>query len=168
MIAIAAIILAALIAGCSAVIIKHFAFEEHNGNQIIISADPDGGRKRITELYYIPELPEGYELVTEMTLDMCENKMHMVYYSCTEQGKSGSLTFTQYTYDICEVHYSNKYNSIEEVSFGDNYGYCVEYTKGASKTLLWDNGEYVFELCSGMEKEELIRLAESLKYTDVS
>lgn len=168
MIAIAAIILAALIAGCSAGIISHFAFEHHNDNSIIIHADPDIGKQRITELYYIPELPEGFKLVTEMTLDMCEYKMHTVYYRCTEQGKEGSITFTQSTYDICEVHYSNKYNYIEEVSFGDNTGYCVEYTKGGSKTLLWDNGEYVFELSSGMKKEELIRLAESMKYTDVS
>lgn len=51
--------------------------------------------------------------------------------------------------------------SMEDVMVGDKYGVFMTWER--TTHLVWDNGDYVFEIVSRLPKEEVIKLAKTAK-----
>lgn len=154
------IILLAVISGCTAVIISRFKNTVYEDNTLLQAEDFTMGKEFIEELYYFPVIPDGYEYDSELTAEMCAGKMHVISYS----DEVRLLVLTQSTHDIYETHYNTEYNDFEDIVIKSHTGLYLVSPNGNVGTVVWDNGDYIFEIEATLTKEELIRLAESLEY----
>lgn len=115
-----------------------------------------GYPETIEEEYYISELPEGFEEIEFGSSD----KALSVYYS---NDFGDYILFTQETKAEYETHYDNRMNN-KNITYNYQDYIIIEYE--SEITIIWDNGHYVFEIVSNLDKEVLIDLYNSTKIKD--
>lgn len=108
----------------------------------------------IEEEYYISELPDGFE---EMDKGKTDNSIDISYFRNDEY-----VFFTQYTKTAYEQTYDNERSEFNEYMDSDGKQYMV-ITNKSGITYIWDNGRYIFEVTSNLDKEYVLKLCKSTK-----
>lgn len=156
------IILLTIITGCAAIIISRFVIMEHDNNTQLRAGDFSGGKEAIEEIYYISALPEGFVCVDEVTPEMSGGVEHWITYYNDDNIMIELLQSTKESYD---AHYSTEENGLENIVINGHTAIYIDYGGNTySGTVVWDNGDYVFEISGFLPKNKLIELAESVKF----
>lgn len=160
------LIFLAMIAGAVSVFrIAGFSGTVNNGIIHLFTTSDDSAPSVIEKRYDLKELPEDYKFF-ERTGDEGEEWLQRVYIN---RQNNTRITFNQKTKAMFAAHYPNTENRIfEEVDINGNKGYLWRDSHDrygyTMKTLVWDNGEYIFELHGEVPEKMLINLAKSAKY----
>lgn len=126
-----------------------------NHNVVTTESRTDRGYPTtIKEEYYISELPEGFE---EMGKGITDNSVDISYFRNDEY-----VFFTQYTKTAYEQNYDNEHSEFNEYTDSDGKQYIV-ITNKSGITYIWDNGRYIFEITSNLDKEYALKLCKSTK-----
>ncbi len=118
------------------------------------SGTDKGYPTNIEEEYYISELPDGFE---EMDKGKTDNSIDISYFRNDEY-----VFFTQYTKTAYEQTYDNERSEFNEYMDSDGKQYMV-ITNKSGITYIWDNGRYIFEVTSNLDKEYVLKLCKSTK-----
>ena len=108
--------------------------------------------KTIEKIYAPTYIPEGFELVDEMVDDLG-------VYDEYQKNKN----YIQFSQEVSEAHVAIDSEDMnrEEVTV---QGYQGQLNSKKGKTILiWATGEYVFTLSSDLDKEEVVKIAESIR-----
>lgn len=157
--AIIVIILAALTVTAAAVTIT-FLRREHRDNTELFAANIEGAPTILEEVYHITAVPEGYECTT--------NNISKVDHTQIYTYKDTYVTFMFYQCVKSEYnkHYDNERGNLKETKLG-NYP-AILYIDDSEKDeiislIVWDNGDYIFELVGCFSENDLRTLAESVQ-----
>ena len=127
--------------------IKHI-FSDHN---VVTTEDGKdvGYPQTIEEEYYISELPTGFE---ETNKGRTDNSFDIAYFRNDEY-----IFFTQYTKAAYEQTYDNEHSEFNEYIDSDGKQYML-ITNKSETTYIWDNGRYIFEITSNLDKKDALKL----------
>lgn len=153
-----AILLAVMAVTTAAVLLlRGFIAQEHEDNTQLFAENIAGAPTTIEEVYYIPELPEGYLLVKQWDANL------LVYSMYRDSSSENVLTFDQYVKTEFDTHYDN--NAMHPVTIGEYNGIYIDYSNNEQliSCVIWDNGDYIFQLEGFLSKDEIITIAESVK-----
>lgn len=135
---------------------KNFYGTVYNDNTHLFAVDTENCPATIEYEYYLPELPEGFEMVKH------DDSLSFYVYTLYENGLSGQIiTLTQHTKNEFNSHYNTEHHDFEEIKINGHSGLCINFSD--SSIVIWDNGDYILELDGNLPKNELIFLAESTK-----
>lgn len=151
---IAAIFLALLDATGSASYIKTFVMREHKDNTQLFAFDVQGAPEFIEQLYCLYDLPEGYKEIERFTNDY---SLNIIY-----QNSNGTdLVFYQDVKCYYNRHYNTEGYVLEEINIGEHSGLYIDWSDENTNygSIIWANGEYVFEIIGNLTKNELLNLA---------
>lgn len=106
-------------------------------------------------IYIVPEIPEGYEIVTEQ-----EEKGY--FYVEYKNEADEVIYFSQSTMSESRVMgMDNETGELNETLVNGNQGY--EWSNGKFHSLTWSNGIYLFDLAGICEIDQLYKIAESIR-----
>lgn len=150
------VIFLAVLAGCSAIIyyLGGFKADVHTDNTQLFPIDLTDCPQSIEEMYYLSELPSGFELLQESVSDI---SVFTVYVNSSEE----TITLHQSIKTAFETHYNTENYKLEEILIDEHIGIGLERRKGY--IVAWDNGDYILEVSSNLPKSETINLAKSAK-----
>ncbi len=152
------ILLAAMaITAAAILLLKGFIAKENKDNTQLFAENLAGTPTTIEEVYYIPELPKGYELVEYHNIDL-------FVYSMYADGNTGNvITFNQHVKTAFDTHYDN--NTMYPVMINEHDGVYIDNStdKQIMSCVIWDSDDYIMELEGTLSKEEIVVLAESVK-----
>ena len=156
---IAAIIVALLLSSMSVGAVRELVanfFVSHFSNHDKLIANKEEGTypTKLEKLYELPYIPEGYELADESVLD----KSATYIYS----NENNFIAFEQWTKGHFSENIDNEFTTQSTEVYNGQEFYVNEHKDG-SYTFIWDNGEYIFDLCAYLPKETMIDLCTSLK-----
>lgn len=163
---VALLIFLALIAGAVSVFrIAGFSGTVNDGIIHLFTTNDATAPSVIEKRYDLTKLPEDFKFY-ERAGDEGEEWLHRVYINRSDNTR---LTFNQKTKAMFAAHYPDTENrKFEEVDINGNKGYLWrdgnDIYGHTMKTLVWDNGEYIFELHGEISKNMLLNLARSAKY----
>lgn len=127
-------------------------FSDHD--EISYNNDSDSYPETIEEEYVISNIPEGFEL-TEHHEN--ENMVASVYlnedkYIMLEQTvKYGFI-----------LNHDNEYSTAENYTDENGQEYIIRITDTADIAVLWDNGEYIFQIYSNLDKDSVLDLCKNV------
>ncbi len=151
------ILLAAMaITAAAILLLKGFIAKENKDNTQLFAENIAGAPTTIEEVYYIPELPEGYERGECAVIDACACTMYF-----DENGDF--IILDQYVKSEYDMHHDN--NSAFSVVIGEHNGVYIDNSTDQQtiSCVIWDNGDYIIQLEGVLEKEDIIALAKSVK-----
>ena len=128
-------------------------FSDHR--EVSIESGTDSGySKMIEEEYYISELPEGFEQTEYSKTDTGIVSMYKL--------DNGFVLFEQTVKCHYKEYYDNERSEFNEYidSNGDKY---MIVSNNFDTTYIWDNGQYIFEITSNLDKEFILKLCKSTK-----
>lgn len=160
LIAVLVIILAMLGITAGAEAIRGFNRKVHPDNTELLTANAEYYPKTIENVYYLPEIPEGYELYE------VESSVFRIYTAYINYDTNRCFTFKQNVKDEYRTHFDNEYQTYEELEIKGHYALYINNSdsEGNSGIIVWDNEDYILQISGNFSKEELIILAKSAKY----
>lgn len=108
----------------------------------------------IDEEYHISSLPNGFK---QVDYDKMKNSIIITYFKDDDY-----IFFEQYTKDAYLSNYDNEQSTFESYKDENGQEYLVHNTDH-DHTFIWDNGKYIFEICSNLDKQSVLELCESTK-----
>lgn len=156
--AIIVIILAALTVTAAAVTIT-FLRREHEDNTQLFAANIEGAPTVLEDIYVLTALPIEYECTTDNLM----LEMHTSIFTHKITGKT--VMFTQTVKSEFYAHYNTEGYEFQEISVNDHDGLYIDFAYDGieSGLIVWDNGDYIFDIDGDLSKDELIHLAETIK-----
>ena len=151
------ILLAAMaITAAAILLLKGFIAKENKDNTQLFAENLAGAPTTIEEVYYIPELPEGYEYADAITETIYSCRLYF-----NENGYY--INLDQFVKVKFDMHYDN--NLMTSIKVGEHDGVYIDHSTNdlVISRVIWDNGDYILQLEGMMPKDELIDLAESAK-----
>lgn len=157
MIFLLSIILALFAITAAALSISEFNRKEHLNNTELFIADAENSPKTIEKIYCLSKTPDGYELSEQIT-DSWGSSISYI------NKENRTLTFSQSVKEDYDVHFDSEYHTLEEVVVNNHYGLYMDFsdTEHASGIIVWDDGDYIFEIFGDLSKNELLNLAKTL------
>lgn len=151
------VIFLAVLAGCTAIIycLGGFKTVVQTDNTQLFPIDLADCPQSIGEVYYLSEIPSGFELLDESVSDIS------VYTAYVNSATGQTITFYQSIKTAFSPHYNTEKNKLEEISIGEHTGIGLEGKQ--SYIAAWDNGDYILEIWADLSKSETINLAKSTK-----
>lgn len=156
------IVFLAAAAGCAAAYFMSQSFHgtvRHDYTELFV-INTDNCPPIIEEKYYLSDLLQDFELLDTDSTPFYENT------SYKNKLTGQVIAFRQWVkteYD--SSHYNTEGQDFEEIEINGHYGICLDFSpKGhISSCVIWDNGDYIFELSGDLPKNELIDLAKTAK-----
>lgn len=93
----------------------------------------------------------------QVDYDKMENSIIITYFKDDDY-----IFFEQYTKDAYLSNYDNEQSTFESYKDENGQEYLVHNTDH-DHTFIWDNGKYIFEICSNLDKQSVLELCESTK-----
>ena len=118
------------------------------------SGTDEGYPETIEELYYISELPEGFEQNKFNENDVSIDTLYV--------NDEKYILFSQYTKSYYHKTYDNEQSKYKEYCNEENQEYLI-FSSEYSNAFLWDNGRYIFTISSNLDKEDILKLCKSTK-----
>ena len=108
------------------------------------------------EQIYLPEyIPEGYALDEASSIEMSALTFHMYI------GENGAIEYQQFIFDSSGFTINTEGIAHEMIMVGEHEG--IFYSNLGNQTVLWASDPYGFSLAGPVSKEELLKMALSLK-----
>ena len=141
--------------------IKNFflrIFNDHSVVSVQYDSEDLGDHKSRIEKQYSITVPDGFVLDESESVST-DNYIELCYYS---DDKKKSIYFDQYTADTYSSYYDNERGHFKSSSdkLGNEF---MIYTNDDFINILWDNGEYIFELSGDMSESEIMDIYYSVK-----
>lgn len=133
-------------------------FNDHTVVSVQHDSKDIGDHKSKIEKQYSITVPEGFVLDESESVSTSSN-IGLRYYS---ENKSESIYFDQYTADSYSSYYDNERGHFKNSSdkFGNEF---MIYKNDDFISILWDNGEYIFELSGDISESEIMDIYYSVK-----
>lgn len=156
------IVFLAALAGCTAAyfVSQSFRGDVHKEFTRIFPIDTENCPTTIEEKYYLPKLPEGFEVLET------DSTPHDVYTSYKYFSTGETITLRQFVKtDFSPIHFNTEKCDFQEVDINGHCALLLDYSSIGEKfsSVVWDNGDYVIELCGNLSKNEVIDLAKTAK-----
>ena len=140
--------------------IKNFflrIFNDHSVVSVQYDSEDIGDHKSRIEKRYSITVPDGFVLDENESVST-DNYIELCYYSDAKK----SIYFDQYTMDTYSSYYDNERGHFKSSSdkFGNEF---MLYTNDDFINILWDNGEYIFELSGDISESEIMDIYYSVK-----
>lgn len=115
----------------------------------------------IEEKYYLPELPEGFNLIESDSTPIYE---HISY----ENKQTGQMiTFEQWVKsEFDSIHFNTAKGELVEVEINRHNGVFLEVNPNCA-LVIWDNGDYILHIAGSLPKIELTDLAKKYRLKSV-
>lgn len=162
-VAIALTIIALMLVGATAVAaVSGFVRKEHKDNTEILFAGNENSPKTIECVYYLPEIPDGYEFSEEVA-DKWDITTHYL-----NRVTNRKMVIRQTVKDGYKVHIDNEHHLLEEIEINGHRGLYLRSnnTELCSGSIIWDNMDYVLEISGDFDKSALQKMAKSMKIQD--
>ena len=133
-------------------------FNDHSVVSVQYDSEDLGDHKSRIEKQYSITVPDGFVLDESESVST-DNYIELCYYS---DDKKKSIYFDQYTADTYSSYYDNERGHFKSSSdkFGNEF---MLYTNDDFINILWDNGEYIFELSGDISESEIMDIYYSVK-----
>lgn len=128
-------------------------FSDHTVVTTESGAD-DGYPETIEEEYYISALPEGFEET--------ENHKTNAFIKKKFYKENEYVIFKQYVKTNYSIYFDNDHFNYDEYIDNDDQKYMI-ITNEDDTTYIWNNGQYVFEITSNLDKNQVLELCRSTK-----
>ncbi len=157
-----AIVFLAVLTGCTAAyfISQDFCGIVHSDNTELFVTNADNCPSTIENRYYLPELPD------EFTLLQADSTQWDVYTSYIHPSSGKTITLHQFVKtDFPHIHYNTEKCDFQEVDINGHCALLLDYSSigYADCGVIWDNGDYVLEVCGNLDKNALLDLAKTIK-----
>lgn len=141
---------------------KNFYGTVYNDNTHLFAVDKENCPATIEYEYYLPELPDGFEMVKH------DDSLSFYVYTLYENKFGQVITLTQSTKEMFDAHYSTERHDFEEIEINGHGGLCMDLSDNEhfGAIVVWDNGDYILELYGNLSKNELIFLAENAEFLE--
>ncbi len=156
----AAIICAAFLTGFIVVYIsRNFRGTVYWDNTRLFAINTENGLPTIEYKYYLPELPDGFEIVEQFS------SQSDVYTKYKNEVSGQVIRLYQSIKTGFTTHYNTEHHDLEEVEINGHGGLCIDFSNDErdSSRVIWDNDDYILELSGNLDKESLLTLAKSAK-----
>lgn len=128
-------------------------FSDHN--VVTLESGTDMGYPdRIENEYHISALPAGFKQTSNNKTDSSIG----IDYS----NNDNYIFFSQYTKSMYNAYFDNEHADFVKIS-DDNGQEYIMITTEEDITFIWDNGEYIFEVSSNLDKDAIINVCKSTK-----
>ena len=157
---IAVIVCAALLTGFILVYISNsFRGTVNEDNTQLFPIDTENGLETIEYEYYLPDLPEGFEMAEH---DVASFHMYAKY---TNDLSGQTIMLSQWIKEKYSRHFNTEDNNFEEIEINGYNGICIYFSEleYVRSVVIWDNGDYILELEGNLPKNELVDLAKNAK-----
>ncbi len=105
-------------------------------------------------VYTLNSVPEGFELIE--TIPSPTSVYTLYENSLTDQ----TIALSQWVKSHFAPHVNTEHRAPEEIAINGSTGLYIDLSRDSDKTLLiWDNGDYIFELSADLDKKATIDLA---------
>lgn len=152
-ICVTAALIAAALAASSVGAVRDFFTETFSTHTAVQSADTAEAPETIEAVYTI-DVPEGFETEDEFVSD--------IFCNTTYVNNNKHIYFSQNVKSAFDVNVNTEDHTMEYVEINGCDGFIVDI--GIDEAyILWDNGEYVFEMLGNIGKSELISVAETVQ-----
>ncbi len=156
------LIFLAALAGCTAAyfISQSFRGDVHKEFTRIFPINTENCPNTIEEKYYLPEVPEGFEVLET------DSTSHDVYTSYKNFSTGETITLRQFVKtDFSPIYYNTEKCDFQEVDINGHCALLLDYSSIGEKFsgVIWDNGDYAIELFGNLPKNEIIDLAKTAK-----
>ena len=135
--------------------VKEFVIKIFSDHQnVAVSTIAENAPETIEEVYTI-DVPEGFELTEEVVTD----GWIILRYTNGEK----YIDFKQYVLSSFLTDIDNERTTMEIIIQDDVEYQFYNYENGYRYEMIWKNGNYVFNVCSNLDKESFIELCKSTK-----
>ena len=159
--AIVAIVLLSLIAGCAVAyfVSESFRGTVHDDNTQLFAINVEGAPTTLEYTYVLSEIPQGFEL---LETSVSEYVYYVNYYN---RETSEAIVIKQYVKSKFALHYNTEQNIFQSIDINGNKGVSLEITtsNGNTSVIIWDDKCYIIEVVSNIDKNKLEKLVKSLK-----
>lgn len=157
-----AVIFLAALAGCGVTYFtsKNFYGKVNADNTELFVINTENCPSTIEDKYYLPCLPDGYEVLGTDSTPFYE------WISYENPATEQTLTFCQFAKTSFDsTHYDTENQKFQEININGHSGLCLDYSSQGYNyaVIVWDNGDYIFELFGEYSKNELCDLAKTAK-----
>lgn len=154
------VVMAVMCITAGGAMIRGFNRKVYPDYTMLLAANAENCPKTIENVYYLPEIPEGYELYEENYNIYRVTKFYENIITKRE------MTFAQDVKEGYTHKFDNERNTFEEVDINGKYGLYLKPNNEnkISGTIVWDNEDYILQISGDFTKNELIELAKSAKY----
>lgn len=132
----------------------------YNDNTELFPINTENCPEYIEAKYYLPELPEGFELLDTNSTPFYE----YTSYENTQTGQT--ITFEQWTKpEFDPIYFNTEKGELVEVEINGHPGVVIDFSNDENNSthVIWDDGDYVLELSANLPKNHLANLAKSAK-----
>lgn len=157
---IAVIVCAALLTGAILIYISNsFRGTVNEDNTRLFPINTENCPTTIEYEYYLPVLPEGFEMVDH------EVSSVDVFTEYKDAQTGQVIALTQRTKEKYSRHLNTEDNNFEEVEVNGHKGIYIYFSDAEHirSIVIWDNGDYIFELEGDLPKNDIINLAKNAK-----
>lgn len=131
-------------------IVKHFA--DHD--EVTVICDDDCPQT-IQDEYCISKIPDAF---TETEYSKDSISIYAVYSADNDK----YIVFGQYAKPSYNMFIDNEHTTLDIYTDSDDQTYSI-YETYEDHIIIWDNGEYVFEISGNLNKDEMLELCRSIK-----
>lgn len=158
--AIVAIVLLSLIAGCAVAyfISENFRGTVHDDNTQLFAINIEGSPTTIEYTYAFSELPQGFELLESDISD------YQVYTKYICKDLEEYIVIYQYVKNKYSPHYNTEQKELNNIVIYGRQGVILNMSSdnGERYLIIWDNGDYIIEITSNIDKNLVCDLAKTL------
>lgn len=127
----------------------------HHEYTLINAKNLENAPKTIEYEYALNSIPKGFELIETVSSPM---SVYALYEnSLTNQ----TITLYQCVKSKYDPHVNTEHHDLEEIDINGNTGLCIDFSSETygSTLLFWDNGDYIIEISTDLDKEDTIDLS---------
>lgn len=130
----------------------------HDYTQLTV-VNTDDCPQTIEHKYFLPEVPEGFELVETISSPIAE------YNKFTNSLTDETFDITQHVKSSYSSNFNTEHKNLNEVEINGHTGLYIDFSENEfnSSLLVWDNGEYIIEIGGDLPIDVLVDLAKSTK-----
>lgn len=155
--AIVAIVLLSVIAGCAVAyfVSESFRGTVHDDNTQVFAIDLNNCPDKIEYKYKLSNIPQEYDILEE---DITETSFYISYIN---RITGNTIVLQQWVKSQYSIHYNTENNDLLSISINGCNGILLNLvdTMGYYTIVAWDNGDYIIELLSHLNKNDIIELA---------
>lgn len=152
----------AVLAGCA---VAYFISQSFHGEKTSVSTNllpinTENCPTTIEEIYNISGVPMEFEKISDNSNPFSRTVEYMN--NSTKQ----MIVFSQYTkLSFSSINLNTEKHELEEIDINEYKAVFIEQSNEnhSSGIIMWDNGDYVFEIFGDLPKKELINLANATK-----
>lgn len=154
------ILFAMFTVAAGAAAINGFNQKKHRDYTELLTVNAENCPKTIENVYYLSEIPDGYELYSE------EKDDYFIFRLYLNHDTGMRIVFHQEIKDGYRCNFNTEYNEFEEFNINGHYALYLKAgnSENVGGLLVWDNGDYILQISGDLSKDELLNLAKSAKF----